>query len=137
MTNQIGLTLLLTTTCILTSCSSPININNYVDKTSPFNLTINNTDSATGLTKSTQAKIAVTSDKYLKLINWFDKNENGWQTTPPASYVTNISVTQGSFRLLYNKDADDVIVGFTDKNNNPRQYSKTIKKGELGFLSAN
>jgi hypothetical protein len=48
----------------------------------------------------------------------------------PASYVANISVTQqNSFRLLYNKGDEGVVIGLSDK-----QYSKSIKKGELDFL---
>ncbi len=133
MTNQITLVFILTATCLLTCCSSSININDYIEKTTPFNLTLNEIDLATGLTKLSQTNISVNSDKHLKLINWFDKNRNGWQSTP-ASYATFICVTQGSFRLLYNNHADGVIVGFTDKDKKPRQYSKTIEKGELDFL---
>ena len=133
MTNKITFVFILTATCILTSCSSSININDYVEKNSPFILTLNKTDLATGLTKSSKTNIPVNSDKHLNLINWFDKHRNGWQPMP-ASYVTYISVTQGAFRLLYDNHGDGVIIGFIDKDKKARQYSKTIEKGELDFL---
>ena len=128
MTKQITFTLVVIATCILTSCKSTININQYVDKALPFGLTITTTDSATGLTKLTHMNIEVNSVKYVKLINWFDKNQDGWRTTP-ASYVTNIGVTQGAFRLLYTRNSVGALIGFTDKENKARQYSKTIKRG--------
>jgi hypothetical protein len=129
LTNNIKLAAL-ATTFMLVSCSSSINIKDYVEKNSAFSLTINSKDTATGFTKSSQTKIIVGSDKYLKLISWLDKNENGWHTTP-ASYISTILVTQqNSFRLLYKKGDNGVVIGLKDK-----QYSKTIKKGELDFLT--
>ena len=128
LTNNIKLAVL-ATTFMLVSCSSSININDYIDRSSPFDLTINSRDTATGFTQSLQSKITVNSDKYLKLINWLEKNENGWRITP-VSYVTNISVTQrNSFRLLCSKGENGVVIGLGDK-----QYSKSIQKGELDFL---
>lgn len=117
-------------TFILPSCSSSISIRNHIDKNSPFDLTISTRDTATGLTESAQTKIAVNSDKYSKLINWLYKNENGWHPAAPASYVNDILVTQNLFTLLYNKSGEAVIIGFNNK-----QYSKSIKKGELDFLA--
>jgi len=114
---------------IFIGCSSSINIKNYVDKNSQFELTINTRETATQLAQSAQSKIAVDSEKYSKLMNWLDKNENGWHTTP-ASFANDILVTQNSFRLLYNKGGEGVVIGLGDK-----QYSKSIKKGELDFLS--
>lgn len=121
-------------TCMLASCSSKININNYIDKNSSFILTLNSTDKITDLTKVTQTDIKVNSHKYSKLIEWFNNNESGWQLTP-SSYLANISVRQGSFGLLYTKGTDGAVISFIDKENKSRQYSKSITKGELDFLS--
>ena len=129
LTKNCKLTLIMAT-LMLASCSSSININEYIDKNSPFDLTINAMDTATGLTKASQTKIAVNLKKHLKLINWLDKNKNGWHITL-ASYVANISVTQkNSFRLLCTKNDNGIVIGLHDK-----QYSKSIQKGEIDFLT--
>ena len=125
--NNIKLAFIIST-FILAGCSSSININDYIDKNSPFDLTINSRDTVTGFTKSIKTKITVNSDKYSMLINWLANNKNGWQTTP-ASYAVNVLVTQNSFRLLCNKGGKGVVIGFADK-----QYSKSTKQGELDFL---
>ena len=134
MTKQMKYLFLVTTTCILASCSSTINMNDYIDKNSSFTLTLKSRDKMTALTKSTQTDIAVNSKKYLNLIKWINNNESGWQWTP-ASYITNVSLEQGSFRLLYMTGMDAVVISFIDKENKARQYSKPIKKGELNFLT--
>ena len=117
----------------LTSCTSSISIRNYIDRNSPFILTINSIDTKTGFTQSTQHTIPVNSNKFVKLMNWFLNNENGWQQTP-ASFVTNISVTQRTFRLLSTNDKNGVVISFVDKDKNSKQYTKCIGKGELDFL---
>lgn len=131
--NQIVFSFLIVASFILTGCRSTVNIYDYINKNVPFNLTIKSTDTTNGLNAPMQTSIAVNSDKYKKLLDWFYNNENGWQTTP-TSYMANITVTQASFRLLYNKNGDNVTIGFSDKSNGPQQYSKTIRKGELDFL---
>ena len=73
------------------------------------------------------------SNKYLKLIEWGKKNTNGWHLTP-VSYIAEIYVGQRNFRLLYTSGTKGVVIGFTDKKGNSKQYSKTTKKGELDFL---
>ena len=78
-------------------------------------------------------EIAPNSDKFIKLTNWTENNKTGWETTP-ASYVSEVFVGQGNFRLLYTTGTDGVVIGFTDRENIPKQYSKKIKKGELDFL---
>ena len=107
-------------------CRQHIDINNYIDKKLPLELKIGN-----------QLKrpdtIKVNSDKYRKLVDWGKANKDDWQSTP-ASYIANICVGQGNFRLLYLPDKDGVVIGFTDNQGNPKQYSKRIKKGELDFL---
>jgi hypothetical protein len=127
----IGLVIL---TCFLISCKTDININHYIDKNIPFKLTITNTDISTGLTKQDNFEIAVNSVEYKKLMAWCDTNVNGWTQTF-ASYIPDIFVRQGNFRLLTIAKGTSVVVGFTDDNNKPRQYTKTIKKEELDFLS--
>ena len=78
-------------------------------------------------------EIAPNSDKFIKLTQWAANNTTGWATAP-ASYVSEVFVGQGNFRLLYTSGTDGVVISFTDRENNPKQYSKKIKKGELDFL---
>lgn len=108
------------------SCKQHIDINDYIDRYSPLKLKIGN-----------QLKqpviIQVNSDKYRKLIEWGKINTDDWQSTS-ASFIADIYVGQGSFRLLCLPGRNGVVIGFTDKQGNLRQYSKTIKEGELDFL---
>ena len=120
--------------CILTSCSSQININEFIDKNEPLELKINKIDSLTGFTSTEQLKIPANSDKFIQLTQWADNNTTGWKSTP-ASYIAGVYVGQGNFRLLYTPGTAGVIIGFIDKNDKSRQYSKDIKKGELDFLA--
>ena len=78
-------------------------------------------------------EIPTNSEKFNKLTQWAENNTAGWETAP-ASYVAEVFVGQGNFRLLYTTGTDGVVIGFTDRENNPKQYSKKIKKGELDFL---
>ena len=83
--------------------------------------------------RSERFEIPANSDKFIKLTQWAENNTTGWKSTP-ASYVAEVFVGQGEFRLLYTTRTDGVVIGFTDRENNPKQYSKKIKKGELDFL---
>ena len=119
--------------CMLTSCSSQININEYIDKNAPLELRIDKIDSLTGFTSTEQLEIPVNSDKFIQLTQWADNNTTGWRSTP-ASYIAGVCVGQENFRLLYTVGTAGVVIGFTDKENKPRQYSKKTKIGELDFL---
>ena len=124
--------LLFISTAVLTSCSSDININDYIDKNSSLKLTINKTDTNTGLTSSDLFEISPNSDKFKKLIAWGNENKYDWKSTL-ASYVCELSVTQDNFNLLLLKH-EGVVIGFTDKKGNGNQYQKIINKGDLDFL---
>ncbi|MCX6182408.1 MAG: hypothetical protein NT150_10810, partial [Bacteroidetes bacterium] len=106
----------------------------YIDKNASLKLTINKKDNSTGLTTSEHFDIAANSDKYNQFVEWAQKNTDNWKWTP-ASYVADICVGQGNFRLLYSIGSNGVVIGFTDKEGKPKQYSKTIEKGNLDFLN--
>ena len=55
-------------TLILSSCSTGVELENYLDMSAPFNLTINTTNSETGLTDSNSETLEVNSAKWKKLI---------------------------------------------------------------------
>lgn len=107
-------------------CRQHIDINDYIDQKSALVLKIGNQ-------LERPDTIKVDSDKYIKLIEWGKINTDNWQSTT-ASYISDIYVGQGNFRLLYLSEKDGVVIGFTDNQGNPKQYSKRIKKGELDFL---
>jgi hypothetical protein len=120
-------------TSIFSGCRTDFNISEYINKRAPLKLTINKKNNSTGLTTSSNFEITVNSDKYQKIIEWGNKNTDGWKYTP-ASFIGDISVTQGNFRILYTLGSNGVVIGFIDKDNKPKQYSKTIEKGSLDFL---
>lgn len=120
-------------TSIFSGCSTDININDYIDKNKSLSLIVTTQDSATGLSTSENFEIAINSDKYKKIVQWGNENINGWQWTP-VSYIVNICIVQGDFRLLYTRGGQSIVLAFTDKEGKPKQYTKTIKQGELDFL---
>jgi hypothetical protein len=115
----------------VTSCSSRIQIVNYIDINSPLTLTVNIFNDKTRLTQSDRKTIEPQSEKFNKLVNWCNNNSSNWKSTF-ASYYAKVSVTQKNFRLLYLQDG--VVIGFAGNDGKPKQYSKTIRKGELDFL---
>lgn len=117
---------LLILTSVFTGCNTDININDYIDKNFSLKLSIGN--------PLDHVDILVNSDKYKRLVQWGNENLNGWQWTP-ASYIADIFVGQGNFRLLVLSKSNGVVIGFTDKNGKSRQYINKIKKGELDFLT--
>jgi hypothetical protein len=134
MKKQIRNLFIVISICTLTSCSKNINFNEYIDKNLPLELKIQKNYLSTDGTKPEHLEIPAYSDKFIKLTQWAENNTTGWETTP-ASYVAEVFVGQGNFRLLYTPGTDGVVIGFTDRENIPQQYSKKIKKGELDFLT--
>ena len=64
-------------TFFLISCKTDVNINRYIDKNTPLELTITTIDTTTGLSTQKNFEIAVNSVEYKKLIFWGDTNVNG------------------------------------------------------------
>jgi hypothetical protein len=120
-------------TSIFSGCGTDFNIAEYINKNVPLKLTINKMDTSTGLTTSDHFELPINSEKYKKIIEWGNKNTDGWHSTP-ASYIADIYVGQGDFRMLYTLGSNGVIIGCTDKEGKPKQYSKIIEKGSLDFL---
>lgn len=118
---------------ILISCQSDLGIDNIIDYNSPFELTETTIDTITGLSKFSKATIEANSVKWQKLVEFAKCNTEGWTTTP-ASYISDITIAQGDFRLLYWIGKSAIIISFKDKNGKMKQYHKEIKNGELDFL---
>ena len=133
MTKQLRSLFFFINVFVLTSCSTNIDFNEYIDKNLPLELKIQRNYLSTGSTIPERIEIAPNSDKFIKLTHWIENNTTGWESTT-ASYVSEVFVGQRNFRLLYTSGTDGVVIGFTDREKNPKQYSKKIKKGELDFL---
>ena len=115
---------------ILGSCSTSININDYIDKNQPIELTIRTTDSVIHYESFV---IPINSDKYNKIIQWGNENTKGWKTDFVSYCVMNgFVIIQDDFRLL--RMYNGVVIGFTDKNGNRKQYHKSVKEDDLKFL---
>lgn len=117
----------------LTCCSSDVNVFEYVDKNS--SLKISAIESNSNLLNRLETEIQINSDKYSRLLKWADMNSDGWNWDPVSHIPADIIVSQGSFRLLYWVGKDIAVITYTDKNNKSKQYSKSIKKGDLDFLT--
>ena len=118
---------------MFSNCSSDIKLENYINKTEPLVLIINTTNSDTKLTETKSVKLEVNSDKWKKLVDWGNNNQEGW-TSSPASHIGDIYVSQGDFRLTHSIDSKGIVIAFKDKDGNPKQYINDVKKGELNFL---
>ena len=109
---------------LLTGCTTDVDLINYIDIDAP--LTLSRQEN-----KLQTEKLDNHSEKYLQFIEWAKNNTSDWTSTP-ATYISTTVVSQGDFRLVYNKDY--VVVSFIDKDQKARQLSKAVKLGELDFL---
>lgn len=118
----------------ITSCQTDLELNDVIDQKSAFTLTIRTVDPKTRLSSNETEEIKVNSDKWVKLVDFAKNQMDGWQSSP-ASYIGDIYVLQGDFRLVYTKGSNGIVIAFTDKEGNPKQYTNRIEKGELDFLT--
>ena len=116
------------------SCQTDLELNDVIDQKSPFTLIISTVDPETGLSSNETEEIEVNSEKWIKLIDFAKNNLDDWQSSP-ASYIGDIYVSQGDFKLIHTKGANGVVFAFTDKEGNPKQYTKKIDDDVLDFLT--
>ncbi len=117
---------------VFQSCAQSIDLND---------LKISNTDiKITYLTKSpsgldsTLTSVISKDSKELKSFNgWLIDNSDGWGNSIASYASPSISLTSTDFRFLIFKDF--VVIGYTDKNNKPRQLTKKTDIKEFGFLN--
>ena len=117
-----------------TSCTNKINLLNQINVNAQFNLIIIKTDKKPGISISENYTIERYSKKYYNLINWYNKNNDGWKSSP-NSHISNIIISQNNFRMLCCEKF--VVVQYLDNNNETKQFYKQIKIGELDFLTDN
>lgn len=119
-------------TLFATSCSSQLQLTDHIDLGRPLNLTINILDKQTGLTSVRQSQILPQSEKYKKFVDWCRSNDTGWSESF-NSFNSKASVLQNNFRFLLLSNG--VVVGFTDKKGNQKQFIKTTNTEDLDFLT--
>ena len=112
----------------ISSCSTSIELTQYVNKNSSFHLRKSDEFDTTKT-----INILPNSEKHNQLVTWLNENESGWNSSI-ASYISKYCLFQDNFRLLFSPENNAVVVGFNDKKNNPKQLYKEIKNGELDFL---
>ncbi len=118
----------------ITSCQTDLDLNDVIDQNSSFILTIRTVDSEIGLSSNETEEIKVNTKKWNKLVDFAKKNMDGWESSP-ASYIGDVYVIQNDFRLIYSKGKIGVVIAFTDKEGEPKQFTKKTTKGELDFLT--
>ncbi len=126
-----GIILSLLPIMIFSSCSTTIDIHQYIDNSNALTLSVKKVDISTGLTQNEKTTIEPNTKKFKRIIDWCDDNQDGWEISF-ASYAPKVSVTQKDFTLLYT--TNDVAIRFVDDKGKNQQYSKTIIEGELDFL---
>lgn len=77
-------------------------------------------------------KITNNSEKLKNITEWLSNNTNGWENSIISYAQPEISLSNENFRLLI--FTDFVVIGYLDKNNTPKQFTKRIDLNEFEFL---
>jgi hypothetical protein len=127
---EIILTLL---TLVAISCSGQININDYIDRSQPIQLTTDNQTDSFSIVSKPKLTITKEDQKFKDLVLWGNENLDKWKSTPASYAMADIYLTQGNFHLRYWKSGF-VVVEFKDKKGKQRQMTRKVKDGDFGFL---
>jgi len=121
---------------VILSCSTNIDFNRIIDNSKPFEIEkkILNSSNYLGYKRIINSQ----SKKWIDFDDWLKNNQNDWYKTP-ASYITEITIKQNDFNLLFfsNDEGETVVINYIDDKGNGKQYRKKIKKGELDFVTGN
>ena len=116
---------------ILISCGQTIYPDEILKREIDFKLTIHNENNYSS-DSSTVKIINKDSEKIAELKDWFSNNSDGWESSIASWATPDISLIGTDFRLLIFKDG--VVIGFTDKNGNAKQFTRRVNKTEFAFL---
>jgi hypothetical protein len=83
---------------------------------------------------STRIRVLSTCSTKLELCGIMAFSSVGLVQIIEGEYIGDIYVMQGDFRLIHTKESKGVLIAFTDKEGNPKQYMNVIEKGALNFL---
>lgn len=78
--------------------------------------------------------IYVNSDTWNRLEQFANNHSSDWKATP-ASYNSDFYIRQGNFSLMGWNNGTSVVVNFTDANGQANQLARSVKPGELDFLT--
>ena len=76
--------------------------------------------------------LEIDSPKVKKLRSWIDTNKTEWKNSIVSYAQPTISLIGNNLSMLIFKDF--VVIGFTDKNDKPRQITKQTDSKDFEFL---
>ncbi len=118
----------------ITGYSREVNFMQYFQFQLPFTLTVNTSNKQTGLTASKTILVSPDSEKFTKLLIWCNKNTYNWNSSSVADTIqAQLVLKQSNLQLLYSKK--HVTIVLIDYDGKKHQYSKSVKKGVLDFLT--
>ncbi len=117
---------------VLQSCAQSIDLNDLKISNSDLKITFW-TKSSSGLDSTSTRLISKDSNELKKLNDWLIDNLEGWKNSIASYASPSISLTSADFRLLIFKDF--VVIGYSDKNDKPRQLTKKTDIKEFEFLN--
>ena len=117
----------------LTSCSTEIDIDDYVDNSKPIELIVKSKNDSVKFINRPKILLTADSEKFKKLIDWGTKNVDGWESAIASYVMADVYLIQDDFHFSYYKSGF-VILNFKDKEGNPRQVKKQVDQGDLDFL---
>ena len=130
---RISISLYFLISLVISSCSTNIDFNRIIDNSKPFEVEkkILNSSNYLGYKRIINNQ----SKKWIDFDNWLKNNRNDWHKTP-VSYITEITIKQDDFNLLFFSDneGETVVINYIDDKGKGQQYRKEIKKGELDFV---
>ncbi len=133
---RISISLYFLISLVISSCSTNIDFNRIIDNSKPFEVEkkILNSSNYLGYKRIINNQ----SKKWIDFDNWLKNNRNDWHKTP-ASYITEITIKQDDFNLLFFSDneGETIVINYIDDKGKGQQYRKEIKKGELDFVIGN
>lgn len=116
----------------LFGCQTDIELAELIDKNSPIILTVMPKDSQLNALRTDT--IFSKSDKWNKLQQFGKTNSSDWTPTP-ASYIADFYIRQDNFQLMGWNEGTSVVINYIDSNGQANQLTRTIKPGELNFLT--
>jgi hypothetical protein len=126
-------TIILLSTLVAISCSTQININDYIDSSRPIQLKIDDKTDSISSFDTPRLTIIKEDQKFRDLILWGSKNLDKWKSSPASYAMADLHVTQDDFHLRYWKSGF-VVVEFKDKEGRQRQMTRRTEDGEFDFL---
>lgn len=116
---------------IISSCSTNLLLEEFINNRSPLALTIRKAGNGEGFSEHDKLYIQSDSEKFNQFLGWLKKNNKNWKRTY-ATYLLNYSLSQEKLRISWNQNL--VVIEFRDNTENSKQFCKVIEAEELNFL---